>query len=184
VGVVGVVRIVSLHWPEEWLKEFRAKQEQWKAQGTVRTHTSRDEEAKPEPEQKAERKAAWRKKYNAQRREAREQKKPVKKQPPSAVILLLAQLEGLPAPSSEHRFHQKRLWRFDLAWPEQKVAVEVDGGVWTQGRHSRGDGMEKDNEKINTAQILGWTVLRYSTGQIKRGDALADLRAIFGAEAR
>lgn len=91
---------------------------------------------------------------------------------------------GFPAPLSEHRFHQTRKWRFDFAWtraghwiigkdahPEDGiapfVAVEIDGGTFMGGRHSRGVGQGKDNDKINAAQILGWKVLRFSGMQLK-----------------
>jgi very-short-patch-repair endonuclease len=63
---------------------------------------------------------------------------------------------GLPAPVREHPFHPVRRWRFDFAWPEQKLALEVDG----TGRHNTVAGMANDNEKINEAQIMGWTVIR------------------------
>lgn len=66
----------------------------------------------------------------------------------------------LPRPEVEYRFHPTRKWRFDYAWPERKVALEVDGAVWVQGRHSRGDGYLKDLEKLNTALAMGWRVLR------------------------
>ena len=67
---------------------------------------------------------------------------------------------GLPAPTFEHTFAPPRKWRFDIAWPAWGVALEVEGGVFTGGRHSRGAGMVKDMEKYNTAAIHGWTVLR------------------------
>lgn len=67
---------------------------------------------------------------------------------------------GLPEPATEHRFHPTRRWRFDIAWTEQMVALEVEGGVWTQGRHTRGAGFIKDMEKYNAAHALGWVVLR------------------------
>lgn len=75
---------------------------------------------------------------------------------------------GLPEPVREHFFALPRRWRFDLAFPEQRVAVEIEGGVYIKGRHSRGAGYEKDTEKYNTAAVLGWLVLRFTTGQIKR----------------
>jgi very-short-patch-repair endonuclease len=46
-----------------------------------------------------------------------------------------------------------------------RIAVEIEGAVYTQGRHTRGAGYLKDCEKYNEAQMLGWTVLRYSTSQ-------------------
>ena len=67
---------------------------------------------------------------------------------------------GLPAPESEFRFHETRKWRFDYAWPEKKVALEVEGAVWTSGRHTRGSGFVKDMEKYNAAASLGWRVIR------------------------
>ena len=60
----------------------------------------------------------------------------------------------------EYRFHPTRRWRFDFAIPEEKVAVEVEGGVWTGGRHTDGSGFVKDMEKYNEATMRGWAVLR------------------------
>lgn len=80
---------------------------------------------------------------------------------------------GLPAPRLELAFHPTRKWRFDICWPEKMLAVECDGGTWIQGRHSRGAGYEKDCEKVAEAMILGWAVLRVTTGQVRSGQALA-----------
>ena len=60
----------------------------------------------------------------------------------------------------EHRFHPKRMWRFDYAIPKHKIAVEVEGGVWTGGRHIRPQGFLGDIEKYNTATLMGWRVFR------------------------
>ena len=57
-------------------------------------------------------------------------------------------------------------WRFDFAWPERKLAVEVEGGHWMQGRHVRGQGFENDCEKYNEAALLGWRVLRVTSTHI------------------
>jgi len=75
-------------------------------------------------------------------------------------------------PEREYKFHSARRWRFDFAWPEYMLAVEIEGGIWTNGRHSRGAGMEADMEKYNEAGILGWTVLRFSSRMIKTGVAI------------
>lgn len=66
---------------------------------------------------------------------------------------------GLPEPIIEHKFHDTRLWRFDYAWPSRRVALEVEGAVWTNGRHSRGSGKVKDMEKYSEAACLGWRLL-------------------------
>jgi very-short-patch-repair endonuclease len=64
------------------------------------------------------------------------------------------------APVTEWQFDTKRKWRFDFAWPEVRVALEVEGGVFTNGRHTRASGFIKDMEKYNRAAVLGWRVLR------------------------
>lgn len=63
----------------------------------------------------------------------------------------------------EFQFHPTRRWRFDYAIPAKKVAVEVDGGVWTGGRHINPAGYINDMEKLNTAASMGWLVLRITT---------------------
>ena len=78
----------------------------------------------------------------------------------------------------EYRFHPIRRWRFDAAYPERGVAVELDGGTFTFGRHTRGAGFEKDCEKINEAQILGWRVFRFTTRQTRDGVMLDILERV------
>ena len=94
------------------------------------------------------------------------------------MTILLAELkqEKIPEPVLEFRFHPIRRWRFDLAFPNKKVAVEVHGAVYVGGHHTRGKGFEDDREKSNEAQLMGWKVLEYSTGQIRNGMAVLDLK--------
>lgn len=61
---------------------------------------------------------------------------------------------------AEYRFAPPRRWRFDYALPRYKIALEVEGGVWTRGRHVRPKGYINDLEKYNTATVMGWRVLR------------------------
>ena len=79
----------------------------------------------------------------------------------------------------EHKFHPTRRWRFDFVMLplEAKVAVEIEGGVFTQGRHTRGKGFTEDLLKYNEAVMLGWRVLRYTTAQI-HGIALEQIEAL------
>lgn len=86
-------------------------------------------------------------------------------------------LTGLPEPIPEYRFAPPRRWRFDYCWPLLKLALEVDGGGWINGRHSRGAGIEKDAEKVNAAAALGYRVLRATPAMVADGRAL---RAIEG----
>ncbi len=75
----------------------------------------------------------------------------------------------LPEPTAEYPFIAPiRRWRFDYAWVDQKVAVELQGGVWTQGRHSRGAGQVSDYQKHNTATQLGWRVLYFTPSMFRR----------------
>ena len=71
----------------------------------------------------------------------------------------LLKKERLTVPMKEYRFCERR-WRFDYAFPEYKIALEIEGGVWINGRHTRGKGYINDCEKYNRATILGWKVLR------------------------
>lgn len=75
-------------------------------------------------------------------------------------------------PQREHKFHPTRRWRFDFAFPDLKLAVEVEGGTYSNGRHNRGNGYESDLEKYNEAILLGWNVLRFSTGMVNKGYAI------------
>lgn len=76
------------------------------------------------------------------------------------LLALALRATNLPAAKREYRFHPVRRWRFDFAWPAHKAAVEVEGGVWTSGRHTRGSGFVADCDKYNTAVLMGWRVLR------------------------
>lgn len=78
----------------------------------------------------------------------------------------------LPEPVRELRFAPPRRWRFDFAWPDRMVAVEVEGGTWNGGRHVRPAGFAADCQKHNTAARLGWVVLRFTGDMIESGEAL------------
>lgn len=80
---------------------------------------------------------------------------------------------GLPVPQTEVRFHPTRKWRADYLWPAPHMLIcEVDGGVFIQGRHSRGVGVEKDMEKVAEALALGYRVLKVTPKHVKDGRAL------------
>lgn len=65
----------------------------------------------------------------------------------------------------ELQFYPDRKWRFDYAFPSRKIAIEIDGAIWTLGRHNRPRGYLNDMEKLNTAASMGWLVLRFSTDE-------------------
>lgn len=78
--------------------------------------------------------------------------------------------------ASEYRFDPVRRWRLDFAFPDKKLAVEVEGGIWVNGRHNRGAGMEADIEKYNALTLAGWRLLRFTGKAIKSGQALETIR--------
>lgn len=90
-----------------------------------------------------------------------------------------------PPPELEYRFDPARRWRFDFAWPDLLVAVEVEGGTWSEGRHSRGAGFEADCIKYAEAAIRGWMVIRATTEMVDDGRAVTLVgRALWAASQR
>lgn len=90
---------------------------------------------------------------------------------------------GIPEPHPEFKFHPTRKWRFDLAWPDHKIALEIEGGIWTGGRHSRGGiGFLKDMEKYNEAGKLGWRIFRCTPTEFKKGIAQSYIKEVFEVE--
>lgn len=96
----------------------------------------------------------------------------------SAPLLLRDQIvsAGLPAPFREHVFHESRGWRCDLAWPDRKLAAEVDGGV-----HRIKGRFLADIEKHNALTLAGWRWIRVTPGQVRNGDALELVKALIGS---
>lgn len=95
------------------------------------------------------------------------------------VVATFFHTQGLPPHVTEHRFAEgivqyerkdgrmdTRRWAFDFAWLDHKVALEVEGGIYIGGGHSRGKGMRKDMDKYNNAALLGWRVLRVQPKQV------------------
>lgn len=70
------------------------------------------------------------------------------------------------------RFHPLRRWRWDFGWPAERLAVEVDGGLYIRGAHSRPAGQLRDMAKQNEAVLAGWRVLRVTREHLRSGEAL------------
>jgi hypothetical protein len=117
---------------------------------------------------------------------------------PPALPKIVQQLleRGLPVPEEEYQFAIAlgRKWRFDYAWPAQRIAFEQEGAAFGRaitgqdgktyrlgGRHNTGQGMSADALKYNRAAILGWCVIRATTTMIRDGEAIGELVDAFTA---
>lgn len=77
----------------------------------------------------------------------------------------------------EYKFLNNRRFRFDFACVEKMIAIEIEGGTWTEGRHTRGKGYSMDCEKYNLAQLAGWKVFRF-TSDMLQNDPIKHLEPI------
>jgi very-short-patch-repair endonuclease len=95
------------------------------------------------------------------------------------VILALQCLsDNLTDFEQEFEFAPPRKYRLDLAFPAQKVGIEIEGGVFSQGAHSRPLGIIRDMSKHNLLILSGWRVLRYTPDQVKQGEAIEGLKSL------
>ncbi|WP_179022044.1 hypothetical protein [Winogradskyella forsetii] len=86
-------------------------------------------------------------------------------------VLWVLHREGLIEKAVEElEFHPDRKFRFDWALPSLKVAIEYEGLFSKKSGHTTVGGYTKDCEKYNSAQLLGWTVLRYTALNYKNLD--------------
>ena len=74
----------------------------------------------------------------------------------------------LPPPQREFKFMPNRDFRFDYAWPDKKLAVEVNGMV-----HRIKERFLSDVEKLAMAQIHGWRVLAVAGPDVRSGRAVS-----------
>lgn len=103
----------------------------------------------------------------------------------------MAKAHGLTEPVPEYRFKYGRKWAFDwmfvgYASPDDftmtKVAVEIQGGLFTGGRHVRGAALLKEYEKINAAQIMGYKVILVTPQQVESGEAFELVKRALNGE--
>jgi hypothetical protein len=74
----------------------------------------------------------------------------------------------LPAPAREHQFDAQRKWRFDFAFLDQRIAVEIHGGasLGARGGHTSAAGLRRDSEKSTAANLQGWVLLTFTADQL------------------
>lgn len=95
--------------------------------------------------------------------------------PPTETIFeQLCVTEGIMEPVPEYQFAPPRKWRFDWAWPERMIALEIDGVI-----HRIKDKFARDMEKSNAAQLAGWVVLRCTPKEFKSGEVMNLLKRAF-----
>ena len=75
-----------------------------------------------------------------------------------------------------------RLWRFDFAWPDVKVAIEYEGLMSAKSRHTTVSGFSDDCEKYNAAAQLGWAVYRFTAPMLRQGSTIDLIREVFKRE--
>lgn len=143
--------------------------------------------------------AAWVRQANQVNREARKTMKPrregprIRQEHPRAgsryelELQRLIAYEGLPSPAMQLWFAKDlgRRYRFDFAWPDRKIAAEVDGGRWLVRRGKDGRPVPvgfhnhiDDYRKLNLAAKLGWKILRFTPEMIHSGEAIQELRSV------
>jgi very-short-patch-repair endonuclease len=80
-------------------------------------------------------------------------------------LMLWKAVDGAPL-EREYRFHTERLWRADFAHLQARCLIEVEGGIWVNGRHNRSAGFNADLEKYLEAGLAGWRLFRLGPDQI------------------
>ena len=88
---------------------------------------------------------------------------------------VLANMTGV-AWEAEYKFHPVRKWRFDYACPQFKIAIDIEGAIFSGGRHTRGKGYQNDMEKYNNAVLLGWSLLRFTPDQMRKTETYETIR--------
>lgn len=97
----------------------------------------------------------------------------------------------IPKPVPEYKFHPTRRWKIDFAWPEVKLAVEIEGGIFgigkpcplckrrSVGAHTSIQRLKSDLEKYNALALAGWRLLRFTPDQVRNGSAAEIIRQFF-----
>ena len=88
------------------------------------------------------------------------------------MFALQCEQAGLPTPLREYAAVPGRRFRWDFAWPDQRVLVELNGGTYAHMGHSTGTGIARDYEKSNLAMLAGWRTFVFDRRMVEAGTAL------------
>lgn len=95
-------------------------------------------------------------------------------------FIRLVQSYGLPEPEAQHRILNHRgavVARVDFAYPDQNLAIELDGAAF----HSDKEAFQRDRVRQNELVLQGWTVVRFTYWDLRAGDrVLNTLRVALG----
>lgn len=91
---------------------------------------------------------------------------------PAALIIAWCRDHGIDEPKREYKFCPHRDWKVDFAWVRHLIALEIEGGVWTGGRHVSPAGFLDDLQKYNELSLRGWRLLRATPDQVRDESAL------------
>jgi very-short-patch-repair endonuclease len=84
---------------------------------------------------------------------------------------------GINLPVKEHMGIPGRKYRFDYAWLTEKVAVEIQGGVYTKHAHGSVTGILAGYRKANECAKFGWRVLYFTPAEMKSTDTIKTIKA-------
>lgn len=143
---------LTFRWSEEALAAFRKRQAQWDKDGTVREHICKGPPKPPRP---------------LKRQAERSRLEVMMEQQLSAA--------GIKDYVTQHIPLAPRRWRLDFAWPQLKVAIEVQGMV-----HRIKGKFKRDIEKRAELMLAGWEVLEVDGESINDGMAIYWAKKLLG----
>jgi very-short-patch-repair endonuclease len=97
----------------------------------------------------------------------------------------------LPIPKQQFKFaeHIGRRWQVDFAWPDLKLFVEIEGGIWRKnkfgnwaGAHTHPTAVLRDIEKYNHMALLGYRLFRFSDKDLRDGSAIEMMKKVFSPQ--
>ena len=96
------------------------------------------------------------------------------------VLAMQCIADGITSFEQNYVFDSKRKFEIDLAVPDQRCGIEIQGGVWNSktGAHGSPIKILRDMEKSNLLVLSGWRVLRYTPSQVNNGEAIEGLKAL------